>query len=268
MATSNNQIANLFEEVAELLEVQGENSFRIRAYNNAARVIKSHPHSIAEMVDRGEDLRSLPGIGAELSKKIVEIVKTGKLPILAELEKSVPPAVISMMRIPGLGGKRIHAILNALPVATIDDLEAAARANRIQGLPGFAAKTEQKILDGIILLKERAGQTTLIEAERIAGPFTAYLRSIPGAQKVVVAGGYRRRNEVVHDIDILVTCAPDAPIMDRFVGYEEVASVVAKGETRSTVILRSGVQVDLRVVPAESYGSALQIGRASCRERV
>ncbi|MEF8794571.1 DNA polymerase/3'-5' exonuclease PolX [Thiohalorhabdus sp.] len=258
MAVRNQEIADLFNRLADLLEVEDANPFRVRAYRNAARVIGSLSPSLSDLVADGEDLTHYPGIGDDLADKIRTIVTTGELPDLREVEHRVPAELSDLMHIKGLGPKRVKALYQELGIDSLDQLEAAARQGRIRQLEGFGAKTEQSLLEGIEYLRGGGERRTLLgEAEEVAERLKAHLEGVEGAKLLEVAGSYRRRKETVGDLDILVACADAKPIMDAFVGYDEVAEVASRGETRSTVYLRSGLQVDLRVVPRESYGAAL-----------
>jgi DNA polymerase (family 10) len=257
MTAANADIATIFATYADLLEIGGANPFRVRAYRRAAMTIDNLPHSMAEMVQAGEDLSKLPGIGKELAAKIAEIVETGHLHNLDELEKSIPGELARIVALPGIGPKRVGVLHDELGIETLEQLEAAAKAGRISTLRGFGAKTERRILEA---LAHHAGAETRIRlaaAEEVARPLMDYLANGKAVARVVVAGSYRRRRETVGDLDILVTCPPRAKVMDRFVAHPDVAEVVSKGGTRSTVRLRSGLQVDLRVVPDASYGAAL-----------
>jgi len=257
MPVHNSEIADAFDKLADLLEIEAANPFRVRAYRNAALTIRAHPHAMAELVAQQADLSELPGIGDDLAKKIRTLVETGELPALKQAERRTPGALVAMLRIPGLGPKRVRALHDQLKVRSLKDLERAARAGRIRELAGFGAKTEAKILDQLQRQAQVERRATRSTAEDIAAPLLAYLGAVKGVKQVTLAGSYRRCRETVGDLDILVTAAKGAPVMDRFVAYDEVVAVVSRGDTRSTVRLRSGMQVDLRVVPQVSYGAAL-----------
>jgi len=257
MPIHNSDVAEIFDEVADLLEIEGANAFRVRAYRNAARTLRDLPHSVAQMVRDGADLSELPGIGEDLAAKIVQIVETGELSALEDLKKEVPAGLVEVLGIAGLGPKRVQALHEHLGVDTIDDLTKAAKAGKIRELSGFGAKTEANILHELETRGSGETRTMLRVAEEVAEPLVAYLREVKGVDKVVIAGSYRRRKETVGDLDILVTCAQDSPVVERFVDYEDVRDVVSHGDTRSTVILKNGLQVDLRVLEKVSYGAAL-----------
>ena len=258
MSVHNTEIADMFEQLADLLEIREENPFRIRAYRNAARVIRGHARSMAELVDSGADLAELPGIGTDLAGKIATIVRTGKLPLLDQLRAKVPRPLVEMTRIEGLGPKRAKALYRALRIRSLEDLQRAARSGRIREIKGFGARTEQLIGQRAARIASTERRIRLADAEDIAGPLVEHLRSVDGVRAVEVAGSYRRRRDTVGDLDVLVSASRNAPgVMDAFAGYEDVAEVLAKGSTRGTVRLRNGVQVDLRVVAPASFGAAL-----------
>lgn len=257
MPIVNADISEQLNKIADLLDIEGANPFRIRAYRKAARVIGELPRNIAQMVAAGEDLDALPGVGKDLAGKIATIARTGHLPLLDELERHLPSGLSLLLDIPGLGPKRVHALHEALGIDTVEQLAGAARAGKIRALPGFGAVTEQKILQAVA---QTAGLQRRIKrsiAEQVAEPLLGYLRASDGAKSVAVAGSYRRKRDTVGDLDIVVAASPAAPVMDRFVAYEDIAEVAAKGDTRSTVRLRNGIQVDLRVVSEAAYGAAL-----------
>jgi DNA polymerase (family 10) len=257
MPIHNRDVAEIFDRMADLLEIQGANPFRVRAYRNAARTVGDLPRSVADMIAEEEDLSELPGIGKDLAGKIGEIVRTGSLAALEELTREVPAGLAELTALPGLGPKRVKVLHDELGVSDLEDLQRIALKQRIRELRGFGAKTEERILRALRRRTQTEQRHRLAEVEEIAQMLVAYLRSVTGVKQVVVAGSYRRRKETVGDLDILVTCRKDSPVMERFVEYDEVEEVVAQGTTRSTVLLRSGLQVDVRVVAEASYGAAL-----------
>ncbi|MEJ2697410.1 MAG: DNA polymerase/3'-5' exonuclease PolX [Candidatus Sulfobium sp.] len=257
MPIHNSDIADIFNEIADLLEIQGANQFRIRAYRNAARTVGELSQSVADMVKNDEDLSRLAGVGKDLAGKMVEIVETGTLSLLAELKTETPEELSGLMKIQGLGPKKVKALHRALGIRTLEDLKKAAMDEKIRGIAGFGEKTEKSILEEVEQIKGVEQRIKLVVAEQIAEPFVDYLKKGKGVKEIAVAGSYRRRRETVGDLDILATAADNSDIMDRFVHYEDVAKVISEGTTRSTVQLRSGLHVDLRVVPQESYGAAL-----------
>ena len=257
MPVHNSEIAAIFERLADLLEIEGANPFRVRAYRNAARTVQSHTKSMADMLQEGQDLSALPDIGDDLAGKIATIVDTGKLPLLEEVEARTPGALSDLMHIEGLGAKRVKKLYNELNIQTIEDLKRAARSGKIRALEGFGKKTEQMIEKRLERFTGKEQRFKLIEAEGIARPLLDYLQETKGVKEIVIAGSYRRRKETVGDLDILVTASKNSPVMDRFTAYDEVVEIISQGKTRAAVRLRSGISVDLRVVPQISYGAAL-----------
>jgi len=256
MPVHNTDIADIFNEFADLLEIDGANPFRVRAYRNAARTIASLAQSAADMLRESKDLTELPGIGKDLAQKIEEIVKTGSLSQLKELQAHVPPQLSRLMKMPGLGPKRVHTLHEKLGITTLEELKMAAEKGKISELRGFGGKIEQMVLEEIGQVK-KGERIKLSVAEEIANGIVTHLKKVEGVKEIEVAGSYRRRKETVADLDILVSCANESKVMDHFVNYENVEKVLSKGETRSSVQLRSGIQMDLRAVPEISYGAAL-----------
>lgn len=257
MPVHNSEIAEILTKVADLLDIRGENPFRIRAYRNAARTVGSQGQSVASMLEEGKDLSELSGIGKDLAGKIAEFVETGKLSLLEDLERETPAELTELLEIPGLGPKKSAVLYRKLGIKTLADLAAAAKAGKIRGLEGFGKKSEEKIRNQLARRQGTPKRTKLAVAEEIVEPLLAFLQDIEGVKEVVAAGSYRRRKETVGDLDILAVCEKGSPAMERFIGYEDVREIVSRGQTRSTVLLRAGFQVDLRVVPQVSYGAAL-----------
>ncbi|HYE34646.1 DNA polymerase/3'-5' exonuclease PolX [Methylocaldum sp.] len=257
MPVHNADIAAIFEEIADLLEIEGANTFRIRAYHNAARILQELGKDVRTMVQKGEDLTDLPGIGADLAGKIKEIVDTGRCKALDDLHKRMPPAIAELLKIPGLGPKRVRALYRELDIQTVEQLRRAVRNHRVQELPGFGEKTEMHIADALETHGGGAGRYKRVTADEYAEALLDYLSRVPGIRRVVIAGSYRRARETVGDLDILTTAEAGSPVMPRFIEYDEVAEVLSHGATRGSVLLRCGLQVDFRVVPEESYGAAL-----------
>lgn len=258
MARPNAEIAGMFNRLADLLEIEGANPFRVRAYRNAARRVSSMSRSMADLVAQGKDLSELPDIGEDLAEKIEIIVKTGRLPLLDEVGQRTPAALSDLMKIGGLGPRRVRALHRELGIESAEDLKRAATQGRIRALEGFGPKLEQTILSRLGSVPGSKGKRhRLIDAEAVAEPLVAYLRETDGVSEITVAGSFRRRRETVGDLDILVVARKGTPVMERLMAYDEVAEVISRGMTRSTVILRSGMQVDLRVVPRNAYGAAL-----------
>jgi DNA polymerase (family 10) len=239
--------------------LQEANPFRVRAYRNAARTIRDLPEPVAEIVaESGRKLEDLPGIGADLAEKIGTLLRTGDFPLRHQLRGEVPAGLRDMVAVPGLGPKRAQILYRQLGIRSLDRLRRAARQLRIREVKGFGAKTEESILRELEDLAQVSQRVYLAEAKVYADALARHLRTTPGLHQVEVAGSFRRRKETVGDLDILITCEDRAKAMDRLAAYDGVAEVLARGDTKMTVRLKTGLQVDLRVVPEESYGAALQ----------
>ena len=257
MPVHNSEIAETLDRVADLLEIDGANPFRVRAYRNAARVVNGLSRSVTELVTKGEKLSELPGIGEDLAGKIQEIAGSGKLAQLEELEHRVSPGLLELLKLPHLGPKRVRALRDKLRVTCVNDLIKTLAADRLQSLAGFGPKLVESLRAALQEHAPAPHRFKLAVAEDIANSIVAHLKMTPGIGNVIVAGSFRRCRETIGDLDVLATARDAEKVMDRFVAYDEVREVIAHGETRSTVVLRAGLQVDLRVVPAESYGAAL-----------
>lgn len=253
----NPEIARTLEEVADILEIQNANPFRIRAYRNAVRTVETLMIPLRRWIEEDRPLTDLPNIGKEMATHIREMVETGTLGFRDELLAEIPRPLIELMRLPGLGPKKARKIWDELQISSVDELEAAALAGRIASLPGFGAKTQERILAGIQEYRQHGSRILLTDAERSVEPLLAWLRESPEAERLEVAGSYRRRRETVGDIDLLAIASQPGPVMERFRGYAQVDKILMAGDTRSAVVLGSGLQVDLRVVPPECYGAAL-----------
>jgi DNA polymerase (family 10) len=254
---TNADLAAAFEQIGELLELQQANPFRVRAYRNAARLVGELKLDLASLVEQGRPLPRLPGIGADLAGKIEEFARTGRLALLDRLRKQIPAGVAEMLRLPGLGPKRVRALYDELHVTTLPALARAARDGRVRELPGFGARTEAKILDAIDAHSRRPQRLKLVAAAQYATLLLDWLRKAPGSGQVAAAGSLRRSRETVGDLDLLAAADDGASVCRHLLAYPEVAEVRAAGDTRATVVLASGVQVDLRVVAQASFGAAL-----------
>jgi len=253
MPVQNAEVAGMFDQAAELLEIAGENQFRVRAYRRAARTIEGLPQSVKSMLAAGRDLSELPGIGKDLAGKIVDIVATGHFALLDSLKKKLPGELGEMAGLPGLGPKRLKLLHDRLKVNTFDDLRRIIRTGRLHSVKGFGPTTEQKLAAALEKpVSEKRFKLSVAEAE--ADALASFLR---GSGRVTVAGSYRRRRDTVGDLDLVVTADDAAAVGNKLVSYENIAEVLAHGGTRTTVVLRSGIQVDVRAVPEQSYGAAL-----------
>lgn len=256
---NNAQIAAKFELLADLLEFQGANSFRVRAYRNAARTIEGLSQQISDILDdESQKLTDLDGIGKDLAEKCQVLVEKGELPQLDELQKKIPQSVLAMLRIPGLGPKKAAVIYKELKIATLEELKQACLDERVRELKGFGAKTEQTILNGIDLAATAEQRTYWATADKLVQRLREHLKDVKGVEKLEFAGSYRRGKETVGDIDILVTAKSPTAAMDRLGEFSELNEVIARGDTKMSIRLENNMQVDLRVVPAKSYGAALQ----------
>ncbi len=256
---NNTDVARIFDEIADLLELQGANRFRIRAYRNAARMLGTMGtlgRSVAAMVERHENLDSLPGIGPDLAGKIGEIVTTGSCALLERLRADVPAGLGTMLRLPNLGPKRVRALHDELGVRTIEQLHAAAQAGRVQTVHGFGPRLQQQILAATQTQLPNIARIRLDAAEAAAQPLLARLRELRGVVRADVAGSLRRRKDSIGDLDLLVQSARGKQVVDAFVHHDDVREVLAAGATRASVKLKGGVQVDLRIVPSASFGAA------------
>lgn len=254
---TNAEIADTFERLADLLELQNANPFRVRAYRNAARVIGGYPHPLAELVARGADLDELPSIGEGIAEKITTLVDTGKLPALQEAAKKTPLVLTDLLRIPGLGPKRVRKLHEVLNIRSADDILRAERSGKFAELPGFGDKLAAKIASAIEHLAGEQKRFRLADAEQLAAPLVVYLEKLQHVDRVVIAGSYRRRKETVGDLDIVVTAKDGGQVLEKLTQFDNVREIVSRGKTRATVILGMGLQVDIRVVPGTSFGAAL-----------
>lgn len=254
----NVEIARKLDHIAALLELRDANPFRIRAYQNAARTIEGYGEPVRKMVDAGEDLTRLSNIGKDMATYIKELVHTGRLEVLEELEREVPLGLLEVMRLEGVGGKKAAKLWHELGITSLADLENAARHGKVAQLKGFGKKTEQQLLDRIRDYQARERRFLLSEADAMVEALLAHMCEAPGVDQLEVAGSWRRRKETVGDLDVLVTTRRDPHrVMEHITGWDRVARVVQAGETRTTVVLSSDMQVDVRVLPPRSFGAAL-----------
>jgi DNA polymerase (family 10) len=263
---NNREIARIFSTVADILEVKGENRFRVLSYRNGAEAIESMRSELAGIYYDGgvPALIALPGIGKGMAAKIEELITTGSSLFVEELLESTPPGILDILHLAGMGPKKTGALFRELGIDSIEALEIAASAGELQTLPGFGEKTEQKILGAIESFRSFAERSRISIGRRVAAGLIDYLKEVSGVTKVEAAGSLRRWREDVGDVDLLAIATEPLAVMEAFVGYPGVATVVMKGDTRSTVVLEgsgggrgSGLQVDLRVLAPNDYGSAL-----------
>jgi DNA polymerase (family 10) len=252
----NNEVADIFDMVADFLELKDENPFRIRAYRRAAQNIRTLARAVEEVAQE-DGLEEIAGIGKDLAGKIKEIVLSGKLKDLEKLKGEMPEGLVTLMNVPGVGPKTTKVLYESLRIKDIDGLEQAARQGKLIGLPGIKEKTQENILKGIELVKKGRERMHLGKALSLANEIIDYVRSRVRVDRINACGSLRRMKETVRDIDILVTSKYPKEVMDMFVNVPHVAEVLAHGETKSSILTKDGVQVDLRVVEPGSYGAAL-----------
>ena len=254
---NNQEIARSLTEIADLLDIKGENSFRIRSYRNGARTVNDLAEDLTGMVSDGKDLTVIPGIGASLAEKIREIVETGKLKFLDDLKKQLPPGLPELLKLQGIGPKKVKLFYNEAGVDSIDSLARAAGTGKLHGLSRMGEKTEAKILRAIENYRKGAGRFRIDIGFTYAESIVRYLNPVPGLKDLIPAGSLRRRQETIGDLDILAICRDPVPLMDRFTGYDKAEDILAHGSTKSSLLLKDGLQVDLRAMNNRQFGSAL-----------
>jgi DNA polymerase (family 10) len=253
----NTEVANILKEIGLLLQVEGKDKFKFKAYLRGVRSITSLGEDITSVAERGE-LTNIQGIGKGLAEVITSYLETGEVEVLNKLRTRVPVKVMELDAIPGVGPKTIQLVYEKLGITDLEGLERAALEGKLSGLPGLGQKTEEQILAGIGLVRTGLERTRLAEALSFAAGLQDTLRKIKGVRRLELAGSARRRRETVRDLDILVDASDPKLVMDTFVGHKDVASITAHGDTKSSVRLSSNLQVDLRVLPPESFGAGLQ----------
>lgn len=260
----NDTIADIFQEIADILEIQDDSIFRIRSYQRASQVIRNYPHNVREIYEKNpEEIDKIPSIGVSLSKKIIEILKTGKCRFHERLIKKVGRGLADMLKIRGVGPKKVKLFYRELRIDTIEKLRIAAKKGLLRDLPKMGEKSEQEILKAIEELDHYQARTPIHKALQVAEEYCQYLKSNEAVWRIEIAGSLRRRLETIGDIDILA--APKISkkeyrekIVEHFVKYDEVKKILSKGDTKASILLKSGMQIDLRVVDKESFGAALQ----------
>lgn len=257
MPTHNSDIESMFNELADILEIEGANPFRVRAYRNAARAVTGLSGNLKDLVHQDADLTQYSGIGKDLAAKIQEIVRTGSLTALEKARQRVSPELVSLLHIQGLGPKRVKALNQELGVSSLADLQEAAASGKIAALAGFGTKIQESILEEIDRFQGQERRFKLAAVEEVAFDLVDHLKGMSGVDLVELAGSFRRRKETVGDLDILVTGSRSDQVMDGLISYEDVRQVLSHGQTKSSVILKNDLQVDLRFVAGESFGAAL-----------
>jgi DNA polymerase (family X) len=255
----NGSIADVFDEMAELLELRGENQFRVRAYRNGAKAIRDLSEQVADILqDPTRELTSFPGIGDTLAEKCKVMIAQNKLPQLEELRAQTPSVLVKMTRIPGVGAKKAMILQKELGIQSLEDLRQACVDEKVRGLKGFGAKTEQAILAGLDIAESAALRLRIDQAEHLVNRLRTHLKTCTAVSKLEFAGSYRRGRETVGDIDILIVSQDVDAVMDHFQQFPALTSVIARGETKMSIRVDDQFQVDLRVVPEASFGAALQ----------
>lgn len=256
---NNGQIANTFDLIADLLEFKGANPFRVRAYRNGARIVRDYTEPFSVLALEGaERLMKIDGIGQDLANKIITLVQSGDLPMLQELRAEVPESVLALVRIPGVGPKKAAALSKQLGIKTLDELRAACEAGSVRKIKGFGEATEQAILKGIAVAAQNTVRMYWSEADLVVQSLREHLSLTRGLQQMEFTGSYRRGKDTVGDIDVLVVAKEPAAVMDQLDRYGDREEVLARGDTKMSIRTYRGIHVDLRVVPAESFGAALQ----------
>ncbi len=252
----NDEVAKVLDETADMLEVAGENFFRVRAYRNAARAIRDQTAQVADLSQ--EQIDEIPGIGADLAEKIATIAETGDLPLHHDLSAKFPPQLLELRDVPGLGPKRLKLLIDLLQIRDRDDLEKAIKSEALRKIRGFGSKIEDRIRES--LERRETGQAKRMlyaEATRVAAQIEAHLRKCAAIREFELAGSFRRRQETIGDLDVVAAAADSAPVMAHFTAFPGIARVIGSGETKTSVVLKGGLQVDLRVVPPRSFSAAL-----------
>jgi len=257
-SVSNAVVAARLERLADLLEIDGANPFRVRAYRQAAETIGAHPEALADLLRRGASLTELKGVGKDLAAAIAALFETGEIPALTEVAARVPAGLLQVVRVPGVGPKRAATLWRSLGIASLDDLERAALEGRVAGLAGFGEKTQAKVLAGVAQVRRHGGRIRGVDAQAALRGILAELRSAPGVERLEVAGSLRRGRETVGDVDLLVAASDPRPVMAALREHADVVEVLGSGDTKTSVRLEGDLQVDLRVVPAASFGAAWQ----------
>jgi DNA polymerase (family 10) len=253
----NKEIARIFNEIADFLEIKGELSFKINAYRRAAQNIENLSKDISELY-KEDKLNTIPGVGKELAEKIKQFIETGKVKKHEELKAEIPAGLLEIMKVPGVGPKKAKLFYEKLKIDSIDKLEEAARSHKLSTLPGIQKKTEENILKGIEFLKRSSGRIPLGRALPLSQRIIEYLLQKKVVERAEACGSIRRRKETIGDIDILGISSDPEKAMEAFTKMEIVKEVLAKGTTKSSVIVEDNIQVDLRIVDKDSFGAALQ----------
>ncbi|NGX58573.1 MAG: DNA polymerase/3'-5' exonuclease PolX [Chlamydiae bacterium] len=251
-----NEIIAILEDIATLMELKGENPFKVRAYRTAARNLENVEEDLESVAEENR-LHEIPGIGKAIEEKITTLLQTDQLPFYEDLKNSIPPGLLEILNVPGLGSKKINVLYKKLKITSLDKLKKACEKGKVRKLAGFGEKTEANILDGIAHLEQYSKRTLWWSAMVMVQPIVEKLKKLKQVQEVKIAGSLRRKLETVGDFDILIASSNPEPIMDWFTSQDFVESVIAKGSTKSSIRLNEGIQADIRIVPKEQFGFAL-----------
>lgn len=253
----NEDIARIFDDVADMLEIGGENFFRVRAYRNAARSVRDFPAPVAELArDR---FKEIPGFGADLAAKLATILDTGDLPLRIELTRTFPSGLLELKNLPALGPKRIKLLAERLHVRDRNDLKSAIEAGQLRTIRGFGAKMEERLLEALAREPNaiKPNRISYADASIVAESLLSHMRGFAGVEAIEIAGSFRRRRETIGDLDIVTTSADASAVIRRFLAFPAIIKTLGAGDTRVSVVLNTGLQVDMRVVPRPSWGAAL-----------
>jgi len=254
----NLDVARTLTTLADLLEIQGANPFRIRAYRNAVNTIRNLSRPLSAMIADGEDLTELPDVGDSVARHVTELIETGRITRLEEVSEEVPVSLVELMRLDGVGPKKAKKLFEELDVRTVEDLETALDAGYVEELAGFGKKSADRIRTSIGDHRKHSGRFRIHEAEELTAGLLEHMRRAPGVDRIEVAGSLRRRKETIGDVDILVSHEGDGTeVVDHFVAFGGVVRVEGRGPTKGSIVLHSGLRVDLRVIPQRSFGAAL-----------
>src|SRR3954453_20261522 len=256
---TNPEIADSFDLIGDILDFQGANPFRVRAYRNGARTVRDYHEPLANLASEGKDrLKQIQGIGDDLAAKIIELVTTGSLPMLEELKAQVPESVLALIKIPGVGPKKAAVLHKELGIKTLADLKSACEALQVQKLKGFGEKTQKAIVEGICFAETTGLRLLWAEADSLVAQLRRHFEKCKTIEQLEFAGSYRRGKETVGDLDILVVAKKPDEAMDCLEKFPETTQAIGRGDTKMSIRTANGFQTDLRVVPAESFGAALQ----------
>ncbi|MCA1793465.1 MAG: PHP domain-containing protein, partial [Desulfobacteraceae bacterium] len=257
MPVQNTDIAAQLKRMADLLEIEGANPFRVRAYRNAARTVKGLVRPVADLIRQKEDLTGFPGIGQDLADKIKQIVSKGTFPQLNEIQGRLPEELPRLMEIEHLGPKRVKQLYQELGISSTEELKAAARAKKIRTIKGFGKKIEQSVLNGLEQMASESGRILLSEAEERAAPLLTHMQKTRNIDQITLAGSFRRRKETVGDLDLLICSDTPKEVIEHFTAYADIKKMISRGETLCRAVLLSGLHVDLRVLAPADYAAGL-----------